>query len=146
MCSNKKCTCVCVCMCICVYVCICVFLYVCMGVCAYVCNTHCVCVYVCICVHVRMCKCLCITVASPARTTLGVWAVAEEVTPTSSHQQAGVEKSDAKKGNKLAEEEKPLGIICSLKGSQTRLVKEFINLHPKSNICSSHAGHSFSSE
>ena len=88
-------------MCVCVQcMFLCVYTYVCVRMCAYA----------------RVCA-MCITVASLARTTLGVWAVGEEVTPTSTHRQAkqGWKKGDAKKRNKLAAEEKSLGIICSLK-------------------------------
>ena len=63
-------------------------MYVCVYL--YVWTYMCMCVYisvcVCVCVNVYVCKC--ITVASLARTTLCVWAGAEEVTPTSTDQQA----------------------------------------------------------
>ena len=76
------------------------WLYVCRNVSCNVCMCAMhvsMCVYVRMCAYVRVCA-MCITVASQARTTLGVWAVGEEVTPTSTHRQAkqGWKKGDAK--------------------------------------------------
>ena len=93
----KKSVCMCVYICMCGHICVCVY------------------TYLCVCVNVYVCKC--ITVASLARATLCVWAGAEEVTPTSTDQQAaaaGVENVRQKK-QQTAAEEKPLLIISSLK-------------------------------
>ena len=69
-----------VCVCVCIFVCVDIYVYV--------------CIHICVCVNVYVCKC--ITVASLARTTLCVWAGAEEVTPTSTDQQASSSTGEKK--------------------------------------------------